>query len=430
MNGDMWRNKLIEGLKKTVYIKPEDYEVQNLVLIHMLHLTMCLILIATIFNPFVGVSKSVIFSNNLSAFIIGCIYWAVRFKKRYTLGRRLYLLFVFVMINYLWIETGGSTGPTVVYIVAFVPMLTFMVSSKMLKYTYTIIFFNIPMLLLFEVYFPEYITSYPSQLHRVMDILMVFSVFIVFEIPLIIYVKKVVIEQRNTARQSEKLKTSFITSLSHEIRTPMNAILGFSELLNQDDLENDERKSYINHINENGNTLLLLLNNIINISKIEQEQTKVSLSKFVGLQIVQRVYSSLSYKQSDAVDFRIVATEADNDMIYSDAAMLFQILTNLTFNALKFTKEGFVHLDIQTHGHWITFIVKDSGIGICQSKQDKLFKQYEQAKDDNQLMNLDGSGLGLAICSNLTEKLNGQLYFESEKNVGTTFYLKLPTNNQ
>ncbi|WP_430816619.1 sensor histidine kinase [Carboxylicivirga sp. RSCT41] len=422
----MWRKRLFSSVKKNLFVSASVYEVQDLVLIHMLHITFTLTFVSAITNPFLNLPKSVVYGNFIAMFFVTLVYWLVRFRSQFVLGRRLYLAFVFIMINFLWFETGGSTGPTLFSILALIPMFTFMIDNRYLKFGYLIIGINVPLLLLAEGYKPELVTYYTSNMQRILDILVVCSVFVFFEIPLIIYVKNTVIKQRNSAQQSALVKTSYITNLSHEIRTPMNAILGFSELLNIGELDKDEQSSYIKHINENGNTLLLLLNNIINISKIEQEQTRISISRFSTLEVLRRVHSSFSYKQSSVLDFKILTDEQDDIIIYSDVVLLYQILSNLTFNALKFTKEGYVHLDIKANDDSLLFIVRDTGTGICESKQASIFKQFEQAKGDNHLINLNGSGLGLAICSNLTEKLKGELCFESEKNAGTTFYLKLP----
>ncbi|MCG8581522.1 MAG: HAMP domain-containing histidine kinase [Bacteroidales bacterium] len=422
----MWRKHLFNRIKKNLFVSASMYEVQDLVLIHMLHITFTLTFISALTNPFLDLPESVIYGNFFAMFFVLIIYWIVRFRSQFVLGRRLYLGFVLIMINFLWFETGGSTGPTLFSILAIIPMFTFMVDNKNLKFGYLIIGINVPLLLLAEGYNPDLISYYSSNTQRIMDIMVVCSIFVLFEIPLIVYVKNTVIKQRNSAQESALHKTSYITNLSHEIRTPMNAILGFSELMDQSDLNDEDRKSYIQHINDNGNTLLLLLNNIINISKIEQEQTKVSLSKFSALEVVKRIHSSLSFKQSSVVDFKIIAKNTDDIYVYSDAVILYQILSNLTFNALKFTKKGYVHLDIKASDDSVIFIVRDSGIGICESKQASIFKQFEQARDDKQLFNVNGSGLGLTISSNLTEKLKGQICFESKKNIGTTFYLKLP----
>ncbi|MBR8537971.1 hypothetical protein KDU71_20550 [Carboxylicivirga sediminis] len=331
------------------------------------------------------------------------------------------------MINFLWLETAGSSGPTLFYILAFVPLLTFLLNNNLLKYAYLIIGINVPGLLLIEAYFPGIITYYPSEIQRVLDILMVCLIFIIFEIPLIIYIKNLVINQRNEALHSERIKTSYVTHLSHEIRTPMNAILGFAELLEQDDLEMAERKEYINIINDNGHTLLNLLNNIINIAKIEEDSTKVSLSKFSPDSLLERIRASLSFKASNGVDFKILNKPEESVMIHSDIVLLYQILSNITFNALKFTLQGHVYLNYTIIGDSIKFTVEDTGLGICQSKHDRLFNQFEQ-DSDNKLVNFNGSGLGLTISKNLSHLLKGKLYFESEKDKGTSFHLEIPVD--
>jgi signal transduction histidine kinase len=420
--------KLVKWIKNHIFIKSDEYEVQDLVLIHMLHITLCLIAVSAIFNPFLGLPATVIYSNFFSALLVTLIYWLVRKKKNFWLGKRLYMGFVLLMINFLWIETAGSSGPTLFYILAFIPMLTFVVNNKVLKYAYTVIGINIPALLLLEVYYPELITTYPSELQRVLDILMVCIIFIVFEIPLIIYIKNLVIGQRNEALHSEKVKTSYVTHLSHEIRTPMNAILGFAEILKQDDLEYSERKKYINIINDNGNILLNLLNNIINIEKIEKERTKVNASSFQPYNLLHRIHSSLSHMAADDVEFKVIQPHSSDLSIYTDAVLLYQIISNITFNALKFTTSGHVHISYTYKNNTIIFIVKDTGPGICQSKHETLFNHFEQADDENQFLNINGSGLGLAISKNLSEQLKGQVYFKSEKGVGTAFFIEIPVD--
>ena len=422
----MWGKQFLKSIRAAVFVRSENYEIPNLVLIHMLHVTFSLIITSAIFNPYFGVPLTVIYLNFIAAIVIGFIYWLVRAKAKYKLGRRIYLSFVLIIINFLWLETEGSSGPALFYVVALIPIVTFIVDNRYLKLAYAIIGINVPALLLIEAYQPQWITQYPSDLHRVLDIMSVCFVFIVFEVPLIIYIKNVVISQRNNALHSEKVKTSYITNLSHEIRTPMNAILGFSELLNQKDLQEDERSKFINIINDNGQTLLSLLNNIINISKIEEEQAKVSLTAFSPYNLLKQVHAALSFKANSEVDFRIVVDEDQDLSMESDTMFLYQILSNLTFNALKFTNKGYVHIGYCTEDEYITFFIKDTGIGICQSKHDKLFNQYEQIKENNQLININGTGLGLTICKSLSVLLKGELFFDSEKNIGTTFYLKLP----
>jgi len=332
-----------------------------------------------------------------------------------------------VMINFLWFESEGSAGPSLFYILAFVPMFIFLVETKRLKYGFIVIGLNVPILLLLEGYKPEWLTYYNSNTQRILDILIVCLVFVIFEIPLIIYVKNLVIQQRNSAKKSEQVKTRYITHLSHEIRTPMNAILGFSELLGQNDLKPEEQHDYINIINDNGHSLLNLLNNIINLSKIEDEQSKISLSSFSAYGLLKNVHSSLSYNaKGSSVDFSIESPKESDVMFSSDVVLVYQVISNLVFNALKFTHSGYVHMGFEAKNEHITFWVKDTGIGISQEKQSSIFNQFEQVYDHSQTLNLSGTGLGLTICKSLSKILHGQLTLESEIAKGSTFYFKLP----
>ncbi len=417
---------IVNTFKRAFYINPEEYEIQDLVLIHMLHITLCLVGVSAISNPLLNLPPSVIFANLLSAILLSGIYYITRFQRKYSLGRKLYILFAFVLLNFLWFQTAGSSGPTLIYIVAFVPMVAFMLENKFHVYAYLAIGLNTTILLLLEAYSPSLITLYESDFYRVIDILSVAVIFFAFEIPLVIHTKNLVIKQRNKAQQSEKVKTSFVTHLSHEIRTPMNAIIGFSELLNQTDLPEEDRTQYITVINENCNSLLNLLNNIINISKIEEEQTKVSISTFNPQELLNRVHSTLSYMtHSGSVDLRVSPTNVSCEL-KSDITLLYQILINLTYNALKFTEKGFVDIGYSIDEDYLTYIIKDTGIGITKDKQQTIFNKFEQDYRNNTINNFNGSGLGLTICYMLSKLIRGKISFQSTENVGTTFYLKIP----
>jgi len=418
---------LVTRIKRVVFLTDGDYKISELVLIHMLRTTLALSGISVLFNPLLDLSSTIIYTNYGVFLFLSALYWLVRVKKRYRLGRSIYLTFVVIMINFLWFETEGSAGPSLFYILAFLPIYIFMVESKKLKWGFILVAINIPLLLAIEINNPELVKPYDTNLQRILDMLMVSVVFIIFEVPLLMFAKKAVISERNAAQHSERVKTSYITNMSHEIRTPMNAILGFTELLKQDDVEVKERHKYIDIINDNGHTLLNLLNNIINLSKIEDNQGKVTLSEVSANDLLQRVHGSLSFKNiSTQLDFSVASESQDDVKLVTDVVFLYQIITNLAFNALKFTEEGHVHLGFTVKGEHITFWVKDTGTGIDKDKQRSIFKQFEQADDENRGLNLSGTGLGLTICKGLSKRLQGKLCLESTPKKGSTFYLKLP----
>lgn len=421
---------LIKKIKEHIFIRSEDYSIQDVVLIHMLHITYCLALLSAFSSLFLEFRPVILWSIAIALVYITVIYFIVRIKKEYLIGRRLYMIFVLIFTNVMWIETEGSSGPTLYCLLAFFPLFVFTVRNKKLKYGFITIAINLPILLIIELYYPKYINQYESDLQRIYDIILVCFVFVLFEVPLLIKIKKSVISERNAAQHSERMKTSNITNLSHEIRTPMNAIIGFAELLEDEDIENDDRLNYVRIINDNGQTLLNLLNNIINISKIEEEQARIAVSEINPSEIMQRVHSALSYNTNNSnVDFSIMNRKNAEHILLTDSIMLYQILVNLTFNALKFTTKGFVNIGYNLIGDKITFYVEDSGIGISEDKQAGIFNEF--AQDNNgKALNIHGSGLGLTISKSLAAILKGKLYFKSEKNVGSTFYLELPLRFQ
>lgn len=295
-----------------------------------------------------------------------------------------------------------------------------------------IIVLNILLLQIIEIFFPHFIQSYPSPLHRSIDVLSISFFFLVFEVPALFYVNQLMHESKVKAEQANAAKTSYITNLSHEIRTPMNAILGFSELLADPDLERPEHDRYLSIVNQNGRQLLNLLNNIINLSQLEAKLTTVTLSEVHPIEIIKQVNDTLlPYFQShDNIRLILSPPLADNTILRSDPNLLYQIIINLTFNAVKFTPKGYVEIGYSVQDDAITFFVKDSGIGIPEDVQPTIFERYQQVKSASGLSPVQGSGLGLAICKGLTILLGGSIWFDSTPNKGTQFYVKLPVKSK
>lgn len=240
------------------------------------------------------------------------------------------------------------------------------------------------------------------------------------------------IKAKNKAEESDLLKSAFLANMSHEIRTPMNAILGFSDLLSSDDYTNEEKLDFIEMIRSSGKLLLNLINDIIDISKIEAGELKIQHTTFKIAPTLDELFytfrQQLDQLGKSEVKLILSGREAVNDLeITTDKLRLVQILTNLLSNASKFTQTGQIEFGMIHIGEKLEFFVKDTGIGIPESKLDVIFERFRQA-DDSHTRVFGGTGLGLAITKNLTQLLGGSIWVESVQNKGAVFYFTLPAH--
>ena len=240
-------------------------------------------------------------------------------------------------------------------------------------------------------------------------------------------------EARDKAQEADRLKTSFLANMSHEIRTPMNGILGFANLLRDPELSEEQRDQYLKHIDQSSNQLLNIIDDIIDISKIESGQLKISNKPVRINAILDELYSSFFHRiRGDAPGQKKVAfnlkkgVDSADFTVVTDDFRLRQIFNNLIGNAIKFTKEGHITFGYTvTSNRYIEFFVSDTGAGIPESKMEIIFNQFGQVSHSKQYQP-SGTGLGLPISKNLVMLMGGEMWVESKENSGTTFYFTLP----
>jgi len=242
-------------------------------------------------------------------------------------------------------------------------------------------------------------------------------------------------KEKERAEESDHLKSAFLANMSHEIRTPMNAILGFTELLTMPDSEvtPEEKENFIKLINNSGNNLLQLIDDIIDISKIEAGQLKINIKNCNINSSLTDIWQSFleirKHKGKENIDIRINENVSEQNItIKTDPLRLNQVFINLIDNALKFTEDGFIEFGYEfKNNQELLFYVKDTGLGMDRNKKDLVFNRFTKIEDDSSRL-YRGAGLGLAISKSIVELLGGKIWVESALDVGSTFYFTLPFN--
>ena len=245
-----------------------------------------------------------------------------------------------------------------------------------------------------------------------------------------IEISKEVEEVKNEIEKSSKAKTDFLSNMSHEIRSPMNAIIGFSNsLLNINEFDEENVRSDIKNISDAGTSLLDIINNILDISKIETGKEELYFKEYSLLNVINEL-SKIIESKLEGSNVKLL-TEISSDIpskLYGDQTKLYQILLNILTNSVKYTEIGKIKLSVSCNINedkcYLHFKISDTGYGIKKEDFDKLFEKF--ARLDNAKYNeIEGTGLGLVITKKYVDLMNGRIWFESEYEVGTTFYVDI-----
>ncbi len=239
--------------------------------------------------------------------------------------------------------------------------------------------------------------------------------------------QKELILAKERAEESDRLKSAFLANMSHEIRTPMNGILGFTELLKEPKLTGEEQQEYIKIIENSGTRMLNIINDIINISKLEVGLIKTTISEVDLIEQISFIYNFFKPQADEkgltlSLNNSLLTTESK---IYTDKEKVYSILTNLTKNAIKFTDSGTIEIGCSRYKNSLLFWIKDTGIGIPESQKSMIFERFRQGSE-SVTRNYEGAGLGLSISKAYVELIGGKIWLESKEGEGSTFFFTIP----
>jgi len=233
----------------------------------------------------------------------------------------------------------------------------------------------------------------------------------------------------NKATESERLKTAFLENLSHEIRTPLNAVVGFSQLLESIEIDNKDMNNYINKIQFGSDSLLKIVDSIMQVSKMQVGEYKLTKTKFPLGELLQEQYinakNTILATRTKDIEIRLITNKLEKLIIYSDKSFISLVLNNIIDNAIKFTEKGFIEIAVSSKPNKIIqFMVKDTGVGIPKKDIDFVFDKFRKGEIDKSKL-YRGLGVGLAMSKSITDLLGGEIWFESEAGKGSTFYFTI-----
>ncbi len=397
----------------------------RLFLITSLSITLVLIL-STFFNWIIGLHDSLVY---LSAVGIVLYFALFLFGRFVTLGNVFYWIISIISLIYtdfIWFLNFASQGPILPLFVVLYAFLILVFDKKYILSISILMFANLLGLLLVELFYSEAIGSYPDINSRVYDnyIGMAFSFLVIYSF--IAVIKRNYVHEYERAKLSDNLKSAFVANMSHEIRTPLNAIVGFSSLMTDPDIQEEDKKAFESQIQLNNDYLLSLIEDIIDVSKIESNQLTVKLVDVDVVPLIKQITESFQLTVPKWKNVRVISNIDNSELVVNvDRVRFEQILRNLLSNAIKFTDEGSIEVAWQKSLNFYTFSVKDSGIGIHQEHQQVIFDRFRKI-DNNKQQLYRGTGIGLFLSRQLVEMFGGKIWVESELNKGSTFYFTVP----
>ena len=363
-----------------------------------------------------------------SIVIMGLMYYLLRLKNKIFIPKLVLTIMGLVLNDVSFYYKYLSNGPVLHFFLIYIALIIWVWRGKYLWLFLGLYIVNLIFLAFLEFNAPESILFYSDMNILTFDIFVSMFFYSLLLSGLLFLFKSEFIRQKEKAILSDKLKSAFLANMSHEIRTPLNSIIGFSYLLNETE-EKETRDRFFKIVEDSGTNLLRLIDEIINLSKIESGSVEIKKTNVFLKDLFEEleVYFNIELKKRERENLTIKFTLEDEDLyLKTDALRLKQIFTNLIVNSIKFTNQGGINCSCEKNKHYLLFKVSDTGIGIPKEDQEKVFERFVKFNYHN--LNSDGTGIGLSIVQKLVNILGGEIWLESDTGVGTTFYFTLPVS--
>ena len=379
---------------------------------------------------------SVILGLNLGIAVLSFVLLFYAYKSgRYQFCYVVTIITIFlVMFPYLFFKSGGYKGGMVSFYIFGILFTVFMLEGKAMFFTaFTEMVVYIATILI-AYQNPQMVVWFSSEKEVVMDLLIGFcassiSVAVVMYLHFRMYNKQqeILEEARIEAQSANKAKSAFLANMSHEIRTPINVMLGMNEMILRES-ESEEIRQYAKSIERSGSYLISLINNILDISRIESGKMEIEEGKYELRQLLDEVML-IAEKQAEqkSLKMNLIFDKTLPAYLIGDVIHIKQILLNLINNAVKYTKEGQIDIKVSKNEEEtkLIFEVKDTGIGIKEENLPVLFDAFMRV-DSKKNKKIKGTGLGLAIAKQLVEQMDGKIWVESVYGKGSSFFVQLP----
>lgn len=421
--------KLIKQLLKRAVGTEEEYTFEERLVISYVLYTALVSFLSIFINFFLGLGIGLTMLMVVSMIVFATAYVFARFWNKIEVTKIIFSAYSLILCNVFWYLNFGSYGSALyIFPVCFLIMI-FAYELIYIKIIGSVVLLNVLILMALELSIPGLVPNYPSETARITDVYVSLILIMGFLAIIIINAKNNYIKQYKMAQRSDKLKSAFLANMSHEIRTPLNAIIGFSQLLIERELPKEKKDKYSNLITENGDYLMKLISDILDVSMIESGHLSLVNSKVNLNRLLNQVYAVhneiILNRYPGRFEF-LLDVPSKTVYIEVDEMRLKQVIFNLVNNAIKYTTKGYIKLGYTVSTREIVFFVEDTGAGIKEEFQPEVFNRFVRHEDSREVKISRGSGIGLSLSKELVHKLGGRIWFTSKYKEGTTFYFTIP----